>query len=66
MPSTITEDKKQLRDQVRAQLAALTPQELEESDAALFDRFLALPQVQRADTISPFGALRARSRTRPG
>ena len=29
MPSTITEEKKQLRAQVRAQLAALTPQELE-------------------------------------
>ena len=54
MPSTITEEKKQLRAQVRAQLAALTPQELEESDAALFDRFLALPQVQKADTIFAF------------
>ena len=42
------------RAQVRAQLAALTPQELEESDAALFDRFLALPQVQKADTIFAF------------
>lgn len=67
MPSTITEEKKQLRAQVRAQLAALTPQELEESDAALFDRFLALPQVQKADTIFAFWGIAGKEpRTRPG
>lgn len=52
--STMAETKKALRQQVRKQLSALTPEELERSDAALFEKFLALPQVQKAKTIFGF------------
>lgn len=54
MPSTIDVEKKQLRKQVRAQLAAMAPQELEAGDEALFEAFLALPQVEAAKTIFAF------------
>ena len=39
---------------MRERLAALSPEELVRSDEALFERFLALPQVEEADTIFAF------------
>lgn len=52
MPSTTTaEEKAALRAALRRQAAALTPAERADSDAALFARFLALPQVAQAETI---------------
>ena len=48
MASAIDLEKKELRAQVRRQLNAMTDQERRESDAALFARFLALPQVEAA------------------
>ena len=60
MPSTIELEKKQLRRQVRARLAALTPEELVRSDDALFACFLALPQVEAANTIFAFWGIPGR------
>ena len=54
MQSTIDQEKKQLRKQVRQQLSAMDPQELVRGDEALFEQFLALPQVQKAKTIFAF------------
>lgn len=54
MPSTIELEKKQLRGDVRRQLAAMDPQELVRGDTALFEAFLALPQVKAAKTIFAF------------
>lgn len=54
MASTIDSKKKELRRRVRSQLAALTREELSQSDGALFARFLALPQVEEAKTIFAF------------
>ena len=54
MASTIDLEKKQLRKQVRGQLAAMDPQELVRGDEALFEQFLALPQVKEARTIFAF------------
>ena len=54
MASTIDSEKKELRRRVRSQLAALTREELSQSDGALFARFLALPQVEEAKTIFAF------------
>ncbi len=54
MPSTIDLEKKQLRGEVRRQLTAMDPQELVRGDTALFERFLALPQVREAKTIFAF------------
>ena len=54
MPSIIDQEKKLLRRQVRKRLSALPPEELVQSDSALFARFLALPQVEEADTIFAF------------
>lgn len=39
---------------MRARLSRLTPEELVRSDSALFERFLALPQVEKAETIFAF------------
>ena len=50
--STIAEAKKALRARLRREIAAISPEECLESDRALFDRFLSLPQVQAADTLS--------------
>ena len=47
-------EKGELRRAVRARLSALTPEELVQSDSALFARLLALPQVEEADTIFAF------------
>ena len=54
MPFTMAEEKKNLRQQVRKELGALTPEELRRSDDALFAKFLALPQVREAKTIFAF------------
>ena len=52
--STIAEAKKALRTQLRREMAALTTQQLAESDRALFARFLSLSQVKTADTLFLF------------
>lgn len=52
--STTAEEKDRLRRRLRAQLAALSPEALRESDRALFDAFLSLPQVGEADTLFLF------------
>ena len=49
--STAAESKRALRQAVRAQLATLTPQELQESDRALFSAFLSLPQVREGRVV---------------
>ena len=54
MASTIDLEKGALRRRVREQLSALTPEELVQSDNALFARFLALPQVEAAKTVFAF------------
>ena len=52
--STTAEEKARLRRQVRAQLSDLSPEELRESDQALFEAFLALPQVEEARSLFLF------------
>ena len=54
MASAIDLEKKELRAQVRRQLDAMTGAQRLESDHALFARFLALPQVERAQTVFAF------------
>ncbi|NBI68361.1 5-formyltetrahydrofolate cyclo-ligase [Pseudoflavonifractor sp. 60] len=54
MPSGIDWEKVQLRRQVRERLSALSREELVLSDSALTARFLALPQVEAAQTIFAF------------
>lgn len=54
MPSTIDLEKKDLRSRVRRRLTDIAPEELERSDTALFEKFLALPQVAEAKTIFAF------------
>lgn len=54
MPSTIDLEKKALRRRVREELSALSPEQLNRSDDALFARFLALPQTAEAETIFAF------------
>lgn len=54
MASTIDLEKKELRRRVREELSALSRWELARSDDALFARFLALPQVEAAQTIFAF------------
>lgn len=58
--STAAEAKKTLRARVRQETAALTRQECQESDRALFVRFLSLPQVQQADTLFLFWGIPGR------
>ena len=58
--STTAEAKKVLRARLRREIAALTPQERLESDRALFDRFLSLPQVEKADTLFLFWGIPGR------
>ena len=60
MPSTIDVEKKQLRKQVRAQLAAMDPKALEAGDEALFEAFLALPQGEAAGTIFAFWGIQGK------
>lgn len=54
MASTIDLEKKELRRRVREELSALSRSELVCSDDALFARFLALPQVEAAQTVFAF------------
>lgn len=54
MAFTIAEEKAALRRAVRAELAQMTREKREESDSALFARFLALPRVEAAKTIFAF------------
>ena len=54
MKSTTAEAKQKLRRTVRDTLSALTEQERQDSDRALFQRFLSLPQVEQAQTILAF------------
>lgn len=51
MPSTTAAEKAQLRAWVRKRLKELSPEALRESDDALFQRFLSLPQLARPQTI---------------
>ena len=54
MASTIDSEKKALRCRVREQLSALSRSALVRSDDALFEKFLALPQVEKAQTVFAF------------
>ena len=58
--STTAEEKARLRRQVRAQLSDLSPEELRESDQALFEAFLALPQVEEARSLFLFWGIPGR------
>lgn len=51
MPSTTTAEKAELRRRARQYLRELSPQARRAGDDALFARFLALPQVEAADTL---------------
>ena len=51
---SMTEEKAALRKAIWAELARMTPAQLEESDAALFEAFLSLPEVEKAKTIFAF------------
>lgn len=51
---SMKEEKAALRVRIWAELAELTPAQLEGSDAALFANFLALPEVQKARIIFAF------------
>ena len=51
MPSTITAEKTALRAAALATLEGLSSQDRQDSDRALFRRFLALPQVGQASTL---------------
>lgn len=57
---TITEEKAALRRQIWEELALMTQEEREESDEALFARFLGLPEVARAKVIFAFWGLPGR------
>ena len=58
--STTAEEKARLRRQVRDRLSALSPEELRESDQALFEAFLALPQVKEAYSLFLFWGIPGR------
>lgn len=58
--STIAEAKKLLRTRLRQSAAALTQEERAQSDRALFERFLALPQVRQAETLFLFWGVPSR------
>ena len=58
--STTVEEKALLRRQVRARLSALPPEKLRESDQALFEAFLALPQVREAHSLFLFWGIPGR------
>lgn len=51
---SMKEEKAALRKQIWAELARLTPEEVQRSDRALFDNFLAMPEVQKAKVIFAF------------
>lgn len=51
---SMKEEKAALRVQIWAKLAEMTQAELEASDAALFEQFLSLPEVDKAHTFFAF------------
>lgn len=51
---TAAEKKRLLRAQVKQTLSALTQEQRLAGDEAMFERFLSLPQVERAETILMF------------
>ena len=57
MPSTITAEKAALRARLRTLLSSLSPEQRRESDRALLDRFLALPQVADAHTLLLYSSM---------
>lgn len=66
VPSTsIAEAKAALRRRVRAQLAATDEPTRLAEDAALFDAFLSLPQVQQAQTLFLFYGVGSEPHTAP-
>ncbi len=58
--STTAEAKKALRARLRREFAAISPEECRTSDRALFDRFLSLQQVEKADTLFLFWGIPGR------
>ena len=58
--STMADEKKELRKQVRKELSALSAEQLAESDKALFEHMLSLPQVQKAKTIFFFWGIKGK------
>lgn len=58
--STTAEAKKAFRARMRREIAAISPEECRTSDRALFDRFLSLPQVEKADTLFLFWGIPGR------
>ena len=58
--STTAEAKKALRARLRQEIAAISPEKCRTSDRALFDRFLSLPQVEKADTLFLFWGIPGR------
>lgn len=60
MPFTPDQEKKELRRQVRSKLASLEAEQLRREDDAMFARFLALPQVEKAKTIFAFWGIPGR------
>lgn len=57
---SMKEEKSALRKQIWAELAELSREELDASDAALFENFLSLPEVKRAKTIFAFWGIPGR------
>ena len=51
---SMKEEKAALRKQIWAELAELSPEEMQKSDEALFENFLALPEVRSAKVIFAF------------
>ena len=57
---SMTEEKAALRKAIWAELARMTPEEMERSDEALFEAFLALPEVRAAKNIFAFWGIPGR------
>ena len=60
----MAEEKALLRARVRAGMKSLSPGERRESDDALFSRFLALPEVEAAQTLLLYHGMGAEPDTR--
>lgn len=57
---SMKEEKSALRARIWAELAQMSGEELARSDEALFDRFLSLPEVERATTFFAFWGIPGR------
>lgn len=57
---SMKEEKAVLRKAIWAELAKLSPEEMERSDTALFDNFLALPEVEQAKVFFAFWGIPGR------